>query len=130
MIEATHLTRTLGQVMRAEDLPADWEMGIYDLHMFTQVPSWIAFVRASGSTVDATHRTTRLVTAGEILALQATTMTLLLTGAGGPDQNSASFSNEWSRQLPQEQIIREIHRAGTKTKKTFSIIQKHLEDTN
>ena len=36
-----------------------------------QVPSWIACARSSWSIVDTTLRTTRLVTAGEILAFQA-----------------------------------------------------------
>ena len=127
MTKATHLTRTLGELMRDDNLPTDWEVRIYDLHMLTQVPSWTACARASGSILDATHRTTILVTAGEVLAFQAMAgmykTGMLLTEGGELDQNSVSFSHGWGHQLPRETIIRTIHHAGTKTKRKVSVIQ-------
>ena len=84
--------------------------------------------------MDATHRTTRLVTAGDVLAFQAMAgmykTGMLLTEGGGPVQNSVSFSHGWCHQLPREQIIRTIHHEGTKTKRIVSVIQKLLREAD
>ena len=96
MTDATHLTRTLAQTPKADDLPADWETGVYDLNILTQVQDWMAHAKAHGSLVDSTNRVARLLQAAEILVYQAMAEMfktgILLDETGEIDQNSPTFS--------------------------------------
>ena len=73
-----------------------------------------------------------MLLAAEILAFQAMARLfktgMLLNGMGGVDQNRASFSNGWAHQVLHDQVIRTMEYAGSKTKRTVTVLKRLLKE--